>query len=164
MSAPIDPFSTAYWNPPPPSSHQLHPRTTTLLSTHLAAPTSTPMDPPSQPLQPPPLPPPPPPSLFQRSPQATTVLTTYFNVPLPPSPQPQPQPPSSSTKPPRLVPPDSLPAFKAAVSGSVLTKTGLVEVLKKQFPELAKEVIKNTLPVIAKREGERERDKRWVLI
>ncbi|KAI9740589.1 MAG: hypothetical protein M1834_005170 [Cirrosporium novae-zelandiae] len=64
----------------------------------------------------------------------------------------------------RMVPLDMLPAFKNAVQGSDLTKAGLVEVLKKVFPKLPKDVIKDSLGVVAERVGGKEADKRWVLI
>ncbi|KAI9771547.1 MAG: hypothetical protein M1839_002790 [Geoglossum umbratile] len=54
--------------------------------------------------------------------------------------------------------------FKAAIQGSNLTKAGLIEVLKKQFPEIPKTAIRNTLNCIAERVGHKEVDKRWVLI
>lgn len=63
-----------------------------------------------------------------------------------------------------LVPAEDLDAFKRAVEGSDMTKAGLVEVLKKQFPKIGKESIKQTLGKVAARVGDREKDKRWVLI
>lgn len=63
-----------------------------------------------------------------------------------------------------LVPAEDLDAFKRAVEGSDMTKAGLIEVLKKQFPKIGKESIKQTLTKVAARVGDRERDKRWVLI
>ncbi|EHY55127.1 chromatin assembly factor-I (CAF-I) p90 subunit [Exophiala dermatitidis] len=70
---------------------------------------------------------------------------------------------AGSGKPLRMIAEDLLPAFKDAVSGSTLTKTGLIEVLKKQFPKCSKDAIKNTLETIAERQGLKEVDKKWVL-
>ncbi|KIX09674.1 uncharacterized protein Z518_00755 [Rhinocladiella mackenziei CBS 650.93] len=67
-------------------------------------------------------------------------------------------------KPVKTIPSDILPAFKVAVSGSTLTKTGLIEVLKNQFPKCSKDAIKYTLPTIAERRGAKEGEKKWVLI
>ncbi|EXJ91844.1 hypothetical protein A1O3_00394 [Capronia epimyces CBS 606.96] len=67
-------------------------------------------------------------------------------------------------KPFKMVPRDLLPAFKDAVSGSDLTKAGMIEVLKKQFPKCSKDAIKNSLEAIAERRGAKEADKKWVLI
>jgi len=64
----------------------------------------------------------------------------------------------------RLVPPECMDDFKHAINGSDMTKTGLIEVLKKAFPKIPKENIKNTLDLVAKRVGEKRDDKRWILI
>ncbi|KAL8898369.1 MAG: hypothetical protein Q9192_002123 [Flavoplaca navasiana] len=53
--------------------------------------------------------------------------------------------------------------FKRAVDGSDLTKAGLIEILKKQFPKQSKDAIKDTLGMIAERVGPKEKDKRWVV-
>ncbi|KAL9616345.1 MAG: hypothetical protein Q9204_008584 [Flavoplaca sp. TL-2023a] len=53
--------------------------------------------------------------------------------------------------------------FKRAVDGSDLTKAGLIEILKKQFPKQSKDAIKDTLGMIAERTGSKEKDKRWVI-
>ncbi|KIX92510.1 uncharacterized protein Z520_11830 [Fonsecaea multimorphosa CBS 102226] len=66
---------------------------------------------------------------------------------------------TASGKPVKTISPDLMPAFREAVSGTTLTKTGLIEVLKNQFPKCAKDAIKNTLEAIAER-----REKKWVLI
>lgn len=63
-----------------------------------------------------------------------------------------------------LVPAEDLDAFKLAVTGSNMTKTGLIEFLKKQFPKIGKESIKQTLGKVATRIGDKEKDKVWVLI
>jgi chromatin assembly factor 1 subunit A len=69
-----------------------------------------------------------------------------------------------SGKPVQLIPPELLPAFKAAVSGSTLTKVGLLEVLKTQFPKCKKDTIKNTVESIAERKGAKGDEKKWVLL
>lgn len=71
--------------------------------------------------------------------------------------------PADPNKPLKIISPDLLPAFKQAVVGSDLTKAGLIEILKKQFPKVAKDVIKDTLGAVAQRSGAKEADKRWVL-
>ena len=53
--------------------------------------------------------------------------------------------------------------FKKAVQGSDMTKVGLVEVLKKQFPKQSKDVLKDTLDAVAERIGGKLAEKRWVL-
>lgn len=65
-----------------------------------------------------------------------------------------------------MLPTEDLPAFKAAIEGSDLSKVGLIEVLKKAFPGSTGNAVKNTLEAIAKRgeKGQKEKDKRWVLI
>jgi chromatin assembly factor 1 subunit A len=79
---------------------------------------------------------------------------------------PTPQAPKDKDgKPKKLLPAEDLPAFKAAIVGSDLSKVGLIEVLKKRFPGRAAAAIKATLEVVARRgeKGEKEKDKRWVL-
>jgi chromatin assembly factor 1 subunit A len=71
---------------------------------------------------------------------------------------------NASGKPVKLVPPELLPAFKAAVSGSTLTKVGLLEVLKTQFPKCTKDAIKHTVEGIAERRSAKEGEKRWFLL
>ncbi|KAL8826721.1 MAG: hypothetical protein Q9170_007296 [Blastenia crenularia] len=68
-----------------------------------------------------------------------------------------------SKTPKRMVALDVLEDFKRAVEGSDLTKAGLVEVLKKQFPKQSKDAIKDTLGAVAERIGKSEKDKRWVI-
>lgn len=69
-----------------------------------------------------------------------------------------------SGKPVKPIPPDVLPAFKAAISGSDLNKVALIEILKKQFPKCSKDTIKGTLENVAERRGAKEADKRWILL
>ena len=66
-------------------------------------------------------------------------------------------------KPVKYIPDKFLPAFKAAVSGNDLNKAGIVEILKKQFPECSKDAIKGSLDAVAERKGAKEADKVWVL-
>ncbi|KAL2004176.1 hypothetical protein VTN02DRAFT_5825 [Thermoascus thermophilus] len=61
----------------------------------------------------------------------------------------------------RPFPPDQLDEFKQIVEGSDLTKTGLIEVLKKRFPKVSKDVLKDTLNAVAVRVGQKEADKKW---
>jgi chromatin assembly factor 1 subunit A len=63
-----------------------------------------------------------------------------------------------------MLPADDIPKFKEAVQGSNLSKVGLIEVLKKQFPGRPAAAIKGTLEVLAKRVGAKEVDKRWVVV
>ncbi|EXJ60478.1 hypothetical protein A1O7_04631 [Cladophialophora yegresii CBS 114405] len=71
---------------------------------------------------------------------------------------------NAAGKPVKLVPPELMPAFRAAVSGSTLTKVGLLEVLKTQFPKCTKDAIKHTVEGIAERRSAQEGEKRWVLL
>lgn len=64
----------------------------------------------------------------------------------------------------KMVQPEYLSAFKQAVEGSDLTKAGLIEILKKQFPKCSKDAIKDTLSLVAIRVGKKEAEKRWQLI
>lgn len=54
--------------------------------------------------------------------------------------------------------------FKDAVEGNNLSKVGLIEVLKKQFPNAKAAAIKGTLETVARRVGVKEADKRWVIV
>ncbi|KAL8727511.1 MAG: hypothetical protein Q9181_005683 [Wetmoreana brouardii] len=137
---PIDPYSTAYWQETS-SASALSSRTTQSV-----------MDPPRVPLNP-----------LNRTnhllpPQSATscdsVKAQPFKAGLPS------KAPKMSN---RMVAPDILEDFKRAVEGSDLTKAGLVEILKKQFPKQSKDAIKDTLAIVAERVGSKEKDKRWVL-
>ncbi|KAF2084645.1 hypothetical protein K490DRAFT_59445 [Saccharata proteae CBS 121410] len=64
----------------------------------------------------------------------------------------------------RLVPPEMMAEFKATIQGSDMTKLALIEALKKKFPKMTKDAITNTLPIVAKRVGSSNQEKRWALI
>ena len=64
----------------------------------------------------------------------------------------------------KMIPDEMLAAFKIEVEGSDLTKVGLIEVLKKRFPKASKDSIKDTLNVIAVREGAKGQEKKWKLV
>ncbi|KAJ4346745.1 chromatin assembly factor-I (CAF-I) p90 subunit [Didymosphaeria variabile] len=66
-------------------------------------------------------------------------------------------------KPKRMIDANLLPAFKAEVAGSDLTKIGMIEALKKKFPKVPKDAITNTLTDVAQRIGPSAAEKRWVL-
>ena len=70
----------------------------------------------------------------------------------------------SSNKTPKLIDQEFLRDFKQAVDGSDLTKLGLIEVLKKQFPTCSKEAIRDTLATVATRIGKKEAEKKWQLV
>ncbi|KAL8898599.1 MAG: hypothetical protein Q9207_006620 [Kuettlingeria erythrocarpa] len=138
---PIDPYSAGYWQ------DAAAPITTSSVSSQSV------MDPPRIPLN--------------------NTNRTNFLLPIP-SPGPgglKPTPlnttatlqPKAPQAPKRMVTPEVLDDFKRAVEGRDLTKAGLIEVLKKQFPKQSKDAIKDTLGVIAERVGTREKDKRWVV-
>ncbi|RAL07007.1 putative chromatin assembly factor 1 subunit A [Aspergillus homomorphus CBS 101889] len=62
----------------------------------------------------------------------------------------------------RTFPAEKLGEFKQVVDGSDLTKLGLLEILKKRFPKVSKDVLKDTLNSVATRVGQKEADKKWV--
>ncbi|KAI9707595.1 MAG: hypothetical protein M1836_000556 [Candelina mexicana] len=84
----------------------------------------------------------------------------------------------------RLIPVEHMAEFKRAIQGSELTKIGLVEVLKKKyapdrlfifkcdqdlirvarFPKISKDVIKESLGLVAHRVGAKESEKVWALL
>lgn len=150
----IDPFSTSYWQP-------------VLL----------PMDPPRLPLHTMK-----PNSVAQNGPSTSSSKTVkpFFSVPSPSeaqkaSPSPAPSTPSvkqqakvgKDGKPMKTIPAEDLPAFKTAILSddlNTLSKVGLIEVLKKRFPGRSAAMIKNTLEIVAERQGAKEKDKRWVII
>lgn len=58
-------------------------------------------------------------------------------------------------------PPEHMAEFKEAVEGCDLTKAGLIEVLKKRFPKVSKDTLKDTVNAVAVRVGQKEADKKW---
>lgn len=71
---------------------------------------------------------------------------------------------ANNDKQPKLIDANFMEDFRKAVSGSDLTKIGLIEVLKKQFPQCSKEAIKDTLSAVAVRVGKKETEKKWQLV
>ncbi|MCJ1467019.1 hypothetical protein MMC07_005641 [Pseudocyphellaria aurata] len=136
---PIDPYSTVYW------------QTRSQISQAQSA-CHTTMDPPRAPL-----------TNISRSNNLRTIPSTAEALKAPFATTEISMPPNPSKAPKRLIGPDAFDDFKKAVAGSDLTKTGLVEILKKQFPKQSKDAIKDTLGLIAERVGGREAEKRWVL-
>ncbi|KAK0128786.1 hypothetical protein ONS95_000736 [Cadophora gregata] len=146
----IDPFSTAYWDPPEPVKSTMEPpriplntmKSTSANINSLFAPKSSPT------------------TDFVKSSSMLTPSTLSSAA--------QFQQPTKSTtkdaKPKKSLSADDLPAFKAAIQGSDLSKVGLIEVLKKKFPGRPAAAIKGTLETVAKRVGAKEVDKRWVIL
>ncbi|KAB8234685.1 putative chromatin assembly factor 1 subunit A [Aspergillus alliaceus] len=62
----------------------------------------------------------------------------------------------------RTFPAEQLTEFKQVVDGSDLSKLGLIEILKKRFPKVSKDVLKDTLNSVAIRVGQKEAEKKWV--
>ncbi|KAA6413209.1 MAG: hypothetical protein FRX48_02953 [Lasallia pustulata] len=137
IQTPIDPFSTTYWPSP------TRPSTTT----SNAPPTS--MHPPRLPLH----------TIHP----SNTVAAPSAPAASKPHPLSASSTPAKAPKPLKTVAPQLMAEFKKAVQGSDLTKAGLIEILKKQFPKTSKDVIKDTLGLVAERVGSREADKRWVV-
>lgn len=113
---PIDPYSTLYWQPASTSNNHLHPSSSmdplrlplTMINrtnTLLPIPNSN--------------------SHVEDKPHANTPHNIISSSTLAPPPKPQP--------PKRLIAPELMTAFAAAVRGSDLTKAGLIEMLKKQY-------------------------------
>lgn len=71
--------------------------------------------------------------------------------------------PNVASGPKKYVPDDELEDFKKAIDGSDMTKAGLIEVLKKTFPKIPKDAIKNSLDLVAERVGNKRDEKRWIL-
>jgi chromatin assembly factor 1 subunit A len=87
-----------------------------------------------------------------------------FFAPASSIPPPQPQSSATAAKPKKLLPPEEMQRFKEAVEGNNLSKVGLIEVLKKQFPKATAAAVKGTLESVARRVGNKEVDKRWVIV
>jgi len=45
-----------------------------------------------------------------------------------------------------------------------MTKIGLVEMLKKRFPQITRGTVQETLERVAVRRGEKQSEKRWILL
>ncbi|PGH27181.1 hypothetical protein AJ80_01138 [Polytolypa hystricis UAMH7299] len=141
LNFPIDPFSTSYWIKPSttatqPPSNLLRKQSSQFLAPHQAASGAIPS---SSSL-----------NAQQQQPSLPPGQTTL--------------PGAAAPKPRRIFPPEQVAEFKDVVAGSNLTKAGLIEVLKKRFPKISKDVIKDTLTLTAVRHGQKEADKKWVLI
>jgi len=74
------------------------------------------------------------------------------------------KPTKASATPAKPIPPELLDDFKHAVSGSDMTKIGLVEMLKKRFPQITRGTVQETLERVAVRRGEKQSEKRWILL
>ncbi|KAM3068878.1 hypothetical protein ACMFMG_004052 [Clarireedia jacksonii] len=154
----IDPFSTHYWEPipaPSTSTGSMDPPRLPLHSmkfTNSNSNIQTPIPNAPHPSKPP--------TIAQTffSPSSSSLPLTSSSSILPST---ESNPTSKSKK---LLPDSDLPAFKAAIDGSDLSKIGLVEVLKKKFPGRTGNAIKATLDLVAKRVGSKEAEKRWVLV
>ncbi|MCJ1258580.1 hypothetical protein MMC24_006413 [Lignoscripta atroalba] len=142
IQLPINPFSTSYWQ---------HPNDLKTIAHSPKRPLATSMNPPRVPLH-----------IIDRTNPIIPGPLLFPNLHSKPS-----NPSSSPAKPPslpkRIIPPDLMDDFKKAIQGSDLTKAGLVEILKKQFPKASKDAIKDTLGLVAQRVGIKEADKVWVL-
>lgn len=132
---PIDPFSTKHWE------DELKPKPALSRADTIAV-----MQPPRLPLGP----------LTQNTLPVMRKEATTDGKPSSSSPH--------SNKIPRLIGQEFMSDFKKAVHGSDLTKTGLIEILKKQFPKCSKDAIKDTLEAVAVRVGKKQVDKKWQLV
>ena len=71
---------------------------------------------------------------------------------------------SKADKPKKLLPSEDMELFRNEVRGSDLSKVGMIEVLKKKFPQRTAAQVKGTLETFGSRVGKKEVDKRWVLV
>lgn len=144
---PIDPYSTSYWQQPTP--------------TKPANPTSVPphqsvlMEPPRVPLNPINVS-----NLPLQAPQHLQPLDANKPRLLPSATHTNDSNTPKQAK--RFIPNELVEDFKSAVFGSDMTKLGLVEQLKKKFPKQSKDVIRDSLDMIAERVGPTKADKKWV--
>ncbi|KAL8787393.1 MAG: hypothetical protein Q9213_002276 [Squamulea squamosa] len=138
----IDPYSTVYWQSAP----------STNLPTSSSRITQSVMDPPRIPLT----------AMKHANLPVLNPTLALDGLKTPPNAQ-MIQPARTFKAPKRMVAPEVLEDFKRAVDGSDLTKAGLIEILKKQFPKQSKDAIKDTLGIIAERVGSKEKDKRWIV-
>ncbi|PBP16356.1 chromatin assembly factor 1 subunit A [Diplocarpon rosae] len=143
----IDPFSTSYWASPLTTSTSMDPPRIPLkcTSSNIAIPSAKPVK-----------------SFFSAASDINTEPGSHSPPEAPKPRGPKPRDPTLD-KPKKTLPEADLAAFKAAVEGSDLSKIGLIEVLKKKFPGRPAAAIKGTLELVARREGKKEVEKRWVL-
>ncbi|KAL9085628.1 MAG: hypothetical protein Q9165_007529 [Trypethelium subeluteriae] len=147
---PINPFSTAYWDPTPAPSTS--PDLQTLSNSAHA--TDAAMQPPRFPLQARPqssinLPP-------STTPASNALQTSNAN--------PAKKPSAAKPPPKRLLGGDELAEFQSHVQGSTMTKKEILDMLKARFPKVAQAVLRDTLNECAARIGAREAEKRWVVL
>ena len=64
----------------------------------------------------------------------------------------------------KALPPELMEEFKNAVDGSILTKIGLIEMLKAKFPNVTRNTVESTLLQVALRVGTKPKEKMWRLI
>lgn len=140
VAFPIDPFSSKHWIDETKQKPGPIPEASTSV-----------MQPPRQPLS-------------SLSPNATSTAKHELGIDGKVLPAAMQKKMNATSKPPKLIPANLMADFKKAVAGSDLTKTGLIEVLKKQFPQCSKDAIKDTLGVVATRVGKKETDKKWELV
>ncbi len=105
---PIDPYCSTYWQPATVSNHQTTPHTQGTL-----------MEPPRLPLHP--------------TNRQNTVLPSSTLPEVPKTADSDSALPTRPSKPQRLIAPELMDEFKAAIQGSDLTKIAIVEILKKQY-------------------------------
>jgi chromatin assembly factor 1 subunit A len=131
---PIDPFSTAYWDPPVRATNAL-------------------MDPPRMPLN----------AMKPTSANVNgpNTLTKMFGKP--DIAKVAPQDTKAIKVAAKPVSAEDMPAFKQIIQGSELSKVGLIEVLKTQFKKTPKASIKFSLENVAKMVRSTDGEKRWVL-
>ena len=141
-SFPIDPYSVSYWHQPTPTKP----------STSIPPSQSTLMEPPRIPLHP-----------INGANNLLTPSSHSVASTVKPTSSVAASTPANSKPPKRLIPSELVNDFKAAVEGSDLTKLGLVEQLKKKFPKQSKDVIRDSLDVVAERVGEKLAEQKWVL-
>ncbi|EEA24282.1 hypothetical protein EYB25_004589 [Talaromyces marneffei] len=133
LQFPIDPFSTAYW-PKPKAVEQPAPKASSSLP-HARA------------------------TLHAFGVNSTT---THTSSPLAPPVRPVTITDSKALpKAKKPFPPEHMEEFKQIVEGCDLSKAGLIEVLKKRFPKISKDTLKDTVNAVAVRVGQKEADKKW---
>ncbi|EKD19440.1 uncharacterized protein L3040_002681 [Drepanopeziza brunnea f. sp. 'multigermtubi'] len=147
----IDPFSAAYWAPPVMQTTSMEPPRHPLKSLSLDITMNSVASP--KPVK----------FFFAHAPEVTLKPDAPSSTAVPSARGPKPKD-AQDARPKKMVPDEDLPAFREAVAGSDLSKVGLIEVLKKKFPGRPAAAIKGTLETVAMRVGQKEVDKRWVLV